>query len=48
MTDSQRQAQAQAPNIVGGFADETAAIVRHDALSTVAAELGIERDPAER
>ena len=39
-TDGQRLAQALA--IVKGFADETAAIVLHDALSTAAIELGIE------
>lgn len=44
-TDSQRLAQAL--DIVDGFADETAAIVLHDALSTAAAELGIEPDSAE-
>ncbi|HDR9317928.1 TPA: hypothetical protein QDB16_004472 [Burkholderia vietnamiensis] len=45
-TDAQRLAQAL--DIVGGFADETAAIVLHDALSTAAAELGIEPDSAEQ
>ncbi|MCE4543039.1 MULTISPECIES: hypothetical protein [unclassified Caballeronia] len=45
-TDAQRLAQAL--DIVGGFADETAATVLHDALSTAAVELGIEPDSAER
>ncbi|MFM0551915.1 hypothetical protein P0D69_13210 [Paraburkholderia sediminicola] len=44
-TDSQRLAEAL--EIVNGFADETAAIVLHDALSTAAAELGIAPDSAE-
>ncbi|WP_321952111.1 hypothetical protein [Paraburkholderia bannensis] len=43
-TDAQRLAQAL--DIVRGLADETAAIVLHDALSTAAAELGIEPDLA--
>jgi hypothetical protein len=45
-TDAQRLAQAL--DLVGGLADETAAIVLHDALSTAAAELGIEPDSAEQ
>lgn len=45
-TDSQRLAHAL--DIVGGLADETAAIVLHDALITAAAEPGIEPDSAEQ
>ncbi|SDC49193.1 hypothetical protein SAMN05421548_10799 [Paraburkholderia lycopersici] len=45
-TDAQRLAQAL--DIVGGCADGTAAIVLHDALSTAAAELGLEPDSAEQ
>ncbi|MGP8434960.1 hypothetical protein ACT2FY_24295 [Paraburkholderia fungorum] len=45
-TDAQRLAQAL--EIVGGCADETAAIVLYDALSAASAELGLEPDSSEQ